>query len=336
MAGFRKAKAEQAAIKMGIYGPTGSGKTFTALLCAEGLAKVTDKRVAFIDTEHGTDFYALSVPTRKIHPEAFDFDAIYTRSITEMLDEVKKLDVGTYGVLVIDSISHVWDAAMGAYNGKKTSKGGIPIGGWQDVKRPYKELMALLLSLPIHVFICGRQKNEFEENSEGEMKKVGVAMRAEGETQYEPHIGIRMESQRATPGAEATVKAIIEKDRTGVLSGKILPNPTFDSLIKPILPLLGSVQAKVETEEEVGQRDAEAMVNAEAAKARESQRLFTIHKAQMDEASTQGKKELDAASKRITAEIKKQMLPQHVTELREHYQRLCGGAKQTETAEVAQ
>ena len=43
MAGFRKAKAEQAALKLGIYGPPGSGKTFTALLLAEGLAAVTGR-----------------------------------------------------------------------------------------------------------------------------------------------------------------------------------------------------------------------------------------------------------------------------------------------------
>ena len=46
MAGFRKAKAEQAAIKMGLYGPPGAGKTFTALLIAEGLARLSGKRIA--------------------------------------------------------------------------------------------------------------------------------------------------------------------------------------------------------------------------------------------------------------------------------------------------
>jgi pantothenate kinase-related protein Tda10 len=58
MAGFRKAKAEQAALKIGIYGPPGSGKTFTSLLIAEGLGKISGKRVAYVDTERGTDFYA--------------------------------------------------------------------------------------------------------------------------------------------------------------------------------------------------------------------------------------------------------------------------------------
>ena len=45
MSGFAKAKAEQAALKIGIYGPPGSGKSFTSLLMAEGLAKASGKRV---------------------------------------------------------------------------------------------------------------------------------------------------------------------------------------------------------------------------------------------------------------------------------------------------
>ena len=89
---FRKAKAEQAAIKLGMYGPSGSGKTFTALLIAEGLAKLTGKRVAYVDTERGTDFYCQEVKSRKVHPKAFDFDALYSRSITDVITGVQSLD----------------------------------------------------------------------------------------------------------------------------------------------------------------------------------------------------------------------------------------------------
>src|SRR5579863_1775218 len=108
MSGFRKAKAEQAALKMGIYGPPGSGKTFTSLLIAEGIAKLTGKRVALVDTEHGSDFYCQKVGTRQVHPEAFDFDALYTRSIMDTLKAVKELDTAQYSIVVIDSITHLW------------------------------------------------------------------------------------------------------------------------------------------------------------------------------------------------------------------------------------
>ncbi len=124
MAGFRKARGEQAYLKAAIYGGPGDGKTFTALLLAEGLARVSGKRVAFVDTEHGTDFYAQPAD-RQTHPEAFDFDALYTRSITEVLQELKSLDLNTHGVVVVDSISHLWDAAQASYRGPKNKAGQI-------------------------------------------------------------------------------------------------------------------------------------------------------------------------------------------------------------------
>src|SRR5574338_282563 len=154
MAGFRKAKAEQAALKMGIYGPPGSGKTFTSLMIAEGLAKLTGKRVALVDTEHGSDFYCQTVTSRTVHPEAFDFDALYTKSLTEVISAVRGLDEREYGVIVIDSITHLWEAARNAYDGRQTRAGTIPMQAWGRIKKPYKDLLSTLLSSPMHVIIC--------------------------------------------------------------------------------------------------------------------------------------------------------------------------------------
>src|SRR5262245_34988466 len=157
MAGFRKAHAEQAALKMGMYGPAGSGKTFTALLLAEGLARASGKRLAYVDTEHGTDFYCQAVAARQVHPAAFDFDAIYTRSMTEVLDAVLGLKASQYGVVVIDSITHLWEACRNAYTGKKGPGGQIPMHAWGSIKAPYKRLMHALLNSSYHVIFCGRQ-----------------------------------------------------------------------------------------------------------------------------------------------------------------------------------
>ena len=98
---FQKPQAQKAALKMALYGPAGSGKTFTALLLAEGLAKHTGKRVAYIDTEYGTAFYGKAVPERSAHPQAFDFDVLNTKSITEALAAVRALDPAVHGVLAL-------------------------------------------------------------------------------------------------------------------------------------------------------------------------------------------------------------------------------------------
>ena len=117
------------------------GKLSRALLISEGLAQHTGKRIAYVDTENGTAFYGQAVPQRRVHPEAFDFDVLYTKSITEVLAAVKALDHDTYGVLVIDSITHLWDACKNAYTGKLTKAGTVPLHGWATIKRPYKDLL---------------------------------------------------------------------------------------------------------------------------------------------------------------------------------------------------
>lgn len=292
---FSKAEAKQAAFKVSAYGPPGSGKTFTALLMAEGLAKVRGKRVAYVDTERGTDFYVKAVPARKVHPEAFDIDALYTRSISDVTDAIHSLDPKVYGVVVLDSMSHLWDSAIDAYKGKKAgaNKDKIPMPAWQGIKKPYKDLLAFLIASPFDVFILGRQKNLFDttEDEEGNEKmiKTGIGMRAEGETAYEPHICLRLESQSQDRSqTQYATYCYVEKDRTGVLSGQVIKNPSF-ATIEPILPLLGEVQAPQEDEEERIAKDGELLArDGEKQKAKEdkSAALFQDMQVKMVAAKT--------------------------------------------------
>lgn len=318
MAGFRKAKAEQAAIKLGIYGPPGSGKTFTSLLLAEGLSKTNGKRVAYIDTEHGTDFYCKEVKTRRVHPEAFDFDALYTRSITEVEAAVKSIG-DEYGVIVLDSITHIWEAAIASYSGRTTSVGTIPMQAWGKIKKPYKSIMATLLSSPCHVIICGRQGVEYATNEEtDELQAVGLKMKAEGETAYEPHILLRMESIKPRKTNEiAQIVAYAEKDRTGVLAGRSFINPTFETICGPILDLLGGTQAKVQTTDETAAQDAEAIGEADRQREAEGEKSFNDFVARITLAKDV--KELKAIGNELTPKVKSLMGPDRVDTLRGKY-----------------
>lgn len=320
MAGFRKAKAEQAALKVGMYGPPGSGKTFTALLLAEGLAEATGKRIAYVDTERGTDFYCKSVPSRNVHPDAFDFDALYTRSLTEVLAGVRALPTEQYGVVVLDSVTHLWEAAIAAYGGRQTSAGTIPMHAWGKIKKPYKDLMAFLLSSPMHVLLCGRQGTEYSTDEETEeLKAVGVKMKAEGETPYEPHILLRMEAMKPKKTNElATIVAYAEKDRTGVLAGRSFINPTFDSLCKPLLGLLGGTQARIATADETAVTDAESIAADDSARTEKSTALLKEWSAKITLAADSAA--LKKLGKEITPELKAKMAPADVAGLREAYQ----------------
>jgi len=321
MPGFVKPENVQAALKMAMYGIAGSGKTFTALLIAEGLAQLSQKRVAFVDTEYGTSFYAQHVPQRRVHPEPFDFDVLHTKSLAEILKEVRSLRP-EYGVLVIDSITHVWEAAIGAYRGKETKIGTIPMHAWGPIKKPYKELMAICLSSPIHVIFCGRQANEFSEDGEGELKRIGTKLRAEGDTAYEPHILLHIEGVKdpKNKNAIAVVTAFAEKDRTGILAGKTISWPSFDNVAKPLLGLLGGTQARIATEEEVGRTDAEALDRMDLDRAEASAKLRQRFTGRFQLAETLS--DLDDVAAELTEKTKKLLLVADLEAVRKCYSRL--------------
>ena len=92
MGKFVKAKNEQAFLKLALYGKPGGGKSLTSLLWAEGLAAIDGKRIAVVDTERGSEFYGLGIEERMVHPDAFDFDRLITRSLMETIEAVESLD----------------------------------------------------------------------------------------------------------------------------------------------------------------------------------------------------------------------------------------------------
>jgi AAA domain-containing protein len=326
MTTFQKPQALKAALKMALYGPAGSGKTFTALLVAEGLARHSGKRIAYCDTEHGTAFYGQEVAQRGVHPEAFDFDVLYTKSITQVLDAVRGLDQNAYGVLVIDSISHLWDAAIAAYTGKKTKGGGVPLFAWTSIKKPYKELMHLVLSSPVHVLLCGRQGNDFAEDESGELKNVGYKMRAEGETAYEPDVLLRLESHKPGKKTAAVPTVVVEKDRSGILGGKIIAWPSFDNLAKPLLGLLGTTQAALLTDDEVGVQDAEALARQEREQAQQSAALAGKFTTRMSTAETVA--DLQQIGGELTTAVKARLTTPDLAKVRKVYGDRLGSLKQ--------
>lgn len=272
---FTKAVSERKYMKLGLYGKTGSGKTLTALLVAEGLAKRDGGRVAFIDTEHGTAFYDKAIPERTVHPDAFDFDRIVTRSIFEVLEAVEELDPKEHSVLVIDSITHLWDAARASYNGKMMSNGGIPIQAWGAIKKPYKRIMSLFLDGSFHAILCGREGVEMEDDADGNPVVVGKKMRAEGETAFEPHMLVQMRPKREEDG-QHTIAAFFEKDRSGILTGKTILWPNY-STFEPVVNVLagGVPSSKIGTPEENAEKDANAREVQEQRAANERAELFS-------------------------------------------------------------
>ncbi len=240
-----------------------------------------------MDTERGSEFYAMDIPERTVHPKAFDFDRLITRSLMETLEVVEALDTKTYGLLVIDSITHLWQTARAAYNGKMLPNGGIPIQAWQQIKKPYKRLMSLFLDGSFHAILCGREGVVMEQDEDGEMRVTGTKLKAEGETPHEPHVLGRMCPDRDDRGGYI-IKAFFEKDRSGILSGKEFIWPTYETIAPVVQCLCGAKQGKLGTPEEAAEIDISAQ-EAEREKAEsERKELFDQIRAGLVAAKTIG------------------------------------------------
>jgi len=270
---FIKAESGQAFLKLGLYGKTGSGKTFTALLIAEGLAAREKKRIAFVDTEHGSDFYSMEIPQRTVHPKAFDFDRLVTRSLMETVEAVASLDTNEHGVLILDSITHLWEAAKAAYTGRLTSIGAIPIQAWGPIKKPYHKLITLFRDGNFHAIVCGREGVEMGKDDEGEPEVVGTRMKSEGETPYEPHILGRMVPDRDEAG-NYIIRVFFEKDRSGILIGRTIEWPNYKTIEPVVAHLLGGIQGRLGTPDEVAERDQAAIERQREIEDAERQSLF--------------------------------------------------------------
>lgn len=282
---FKKAESQQGYLKLALYGKTGSGKTLTALLIADGIAKGTGKRIAYIDTEYGTDLYTKSIPERIVHPEGFDFDRIVTRSISEAIEAIESIDPEEYCVLIIDSVTHFWEAARAAYNGKTTGAGTIPIQAWGAIKKPYKKLMTLFLDGRFHAILCGREGVVMEQDEDGEMKITGTKLKAEGETPYEPHILARMTPERDEKGGYV-IRIFFEKDRSGIFTGKTFDWPNYKT-IEPVMGYLtGGSHGQIGSPESSAEKDVAAQEAERDKTERERKELFEQIRAALLSSST--------------------------------------------------
>ena len=318
---FQKALPGRAPFKASFYGEQKTGKTTTAMLFAEALAARRGGRIAMIDTENGHTKLASAVPQRDFHPQAFDFDVVSTRSLDDTLKAVIGIDPKIHPCVVIDSMTHLWQAAFEAWEARNPGK-DPQLKDWGDLKRTYKKIMHWLVTTPCDVMICGREKNIFETGSDGKLQHTGVGMKAEGETQYEPDIVFHMIRLYATGKqgeVEGTPALFCEGDRWGVLSGRTIPKPGAKT-VEVYFPFIGDEAPQLEDPDARAERDGEAMEGATdkaAAKIAKSSGLLSEFQAKIAAVSTV----IDLG--KLADEIKKQkryMTDDHLGAIRVYFE----------------
>lgn len=225
---LQKAKVEQAAAKVGIFGRQGSGKTTTSALVAIGLSKTYHKGapVAFLDTENGSDYLVPIFET-----EGVELLVVKSRAFQDMraaLTEAEKADCCAY---LVDSYSHPWQELTNTFKEKSRRK-KLEFHHMDALKTLWRGWTDQMLNSSLHVILSGRLGFEWgEEEDEGERKlvKLGTKMKSESEAGYEPSLLIEIEAlqdadtrlkQTRTKKGSIVHHAYVLKDRWRALNGR--------------------------------------------------------------------------------------------------------------------
>lgn len=216
------------------WGPTGCGKTKSALLFAEGLLEGTGKKVGMVDTENGRGKHYAS--EHKFH--RIDLIAPYTPE--RYLGAILKFEQEGFGAVIVDSMSHEWngegglddiaqDALVrmctkpdGSFDSAKAER--LTALSWKDAKRRHKRMLIRLLQRKMHIIFCFRaeqkvkfvktkQANGFEKT---EIVDAGFLPIAEKHFLYEVTLSAMMHSD--APGVPVFTK--IEAQHTSAFSDK--------------------------------------------------------------------------------------------------------------------
>jgi hypothetical protein len=259
--------------KAGILGFPGSGKTYTATLLAIGIGEaVKNKKVAYFDTETGSDFL---LPM--LRGKGFESFQVKSRSFTDLLETLKDCEKENIPILIIDSITHVWRDLCDAYDKKLQRRGRLQFQDWAIIKGEWKLYTDLFINSRIHIIACGRAGYEydydFNEDGTKDLIKTATRMKVESEFAFEPSLVIEMErtsegreelkehlgktdrkskemkqTHKPTAGSKWIHRAYVLKDRTDTLNGEVFDYPVFDNFLPHFKALnIGGEQLGVDT-----------------------------------------------------------------------------------------
>jgi len=206
---FAKATKEDSRLRLALFGPSGSGKTYSALRIATGLGGP----IAVIDTERGS-------ASKYAHKFEFDVAELGDFSVDNYIDAMVAAIEGGYNVLIIDSISHQWEALKDWVSIiAETKFKGNTWSAWSQGTPKQREFVNAMLRFDGHLIATIRSKTEWttqQNNGKTRPIRVGITPEQRQGIEYEFDMLIEL-----SPDHVGTVL----KDRTGELQDEIIKLP---------------------------------------------------------------------------------------------------------------
>ena len=211
---FVSARKVKTFLRLGIVGPAGSGKTYSALAIMSAL--LPNGRIALIDTEAGS---------AALYGGIFAFDTVVLSDFhpRNYVAAIQLAHREGYDGVIVDSLSHAWAGTGGVLelhdSATRKSKTGNSWTAWRDVTPFHNELVDTILQTPIHLIGTMRTKVEYtqvQEDGKAKIKKLGTAAIQREGMDYE--FGVILEMDLDNVGS-------VVKSRCPALTGKVFRTP---------------------------------------------------------------------------------------------------------------
>lgn len=207
---FSKATKKDLFARVAIYGPSGGGKTFTALRVASGLGG----RIAAVCTEHGA--------MRK-YADRFDFDVIDADepTVEYMIAAIDAAEKAGYSTLIIDSLTHAWHELLEEVRVIASARyGGNTHAAWGEGTPKQKRFIQAILGAKMNLICTMRAKTDYvvDKTDRGKVTVTRVGLNPEQGKgiEYEFDLLLRISQDHI---------ATVEKDRTGKYQDKCIEFP---------------------------------------------------------------------------------------------------------------
>lgn len=207
---FQKATKEQAKLRLALFGPSGAGKTYSALRIATGLGGP----IAVIDTEHGS---------ASKYADRFDFDVleIGKKTIEVYVEAMVAAQDAGYKILIIDSLSHAWKELLAEVDKlAKTKYKGNSFAAWSVGTPKQAKLVDAILEFDGHVIGTIRSKTDWlittDAKGKSKPERIGLAPEQGKGIEYEFDLLMELSPEHV---------AHVLKDRTGKYQDEYIESP---------------------------------------------------------------------------------------------------------------
>ena len=184
---IRKAQRQGARLLIQLSGVSGSGKTYTALQLAYGLAGNNADKVVLIDTENRRgSLYANALPQPF---NIIDFYAPF--SPARYIEAIEAACNAGAEVIVIDSVTHEWESEGGC----EWIANQTRFPDWKRAKAEHKRFMTYMLQCPAHIIACTRAREKVDFSDPKNPRPLGIQPIQEKNFSFEATVSLLMHDQ---------------------------------------------------------------------------------------------------------------------------------------------